>query len=210
MSSFNDKLKEYYEKLRVHPELVQAINNKKENTARAKLVIFSPSNEAELLVADKVTTFFIDSISLFDQIYDIEVPNFEDVKLLDYYVALIKAFKSGDSSEVVRVKEEVSNIPPEEAGELLFDSFLVLSKGPNEFIDYIQKKSEIEDFEEFISYYEIANGIISSINMSGDIDDVLNEPTSIDTLSRTIDSFHSKYEKAFSKKRTDQKRIVDK
>ena len=207
MGSIDEQLEEYYKNLNNNPELIDEINN----IARARKVVFSPSNDAELLVANKITTFFLDFIDIHKKITEIETPKCEDIKLVDYYVDLILALKSGNTSEIDRVKGEISNTTPEEKGELLFDTLLVLFKGPYELLEYLQGKSKIEDFGEFFSYYRIAKGIIDGlISFGDDIDSLLAKPEELDILSRTIGSFHSKYESTISKKRSDQKGISDK
>ncbi len=210
MGSIDEQLEEYYDNLKKYPELIGGTNNYN-NIARAREVVFSPSNAAESLVANKITTFFLDFIDIHKKITEIEIPKCEDIKLMDYYVDLISALKSGNTSEINRVKVEISNITPEEKGELLFDTLLVLFKGPYELLEYLQGKSKIEDFGEFFSYYRIAKGIIDGlISFGDDIDSLLAKPEKIDILSRTIGSFHSKYERTISKKRSNQKGISDK
>ena len=89
MGSIDEQLEEYYKNLNNNPELIDEINN----IARARKVVFSPSNDAELLVANKITTFFLDFIDIHKKITEIETPKCEDIKLVDYYVDLILALK---------------------------------------------------------------------------------------------------------------------
>lgn len=165
MGSIDEQLEEYYDNLKKYPELIGGTNNYN-NIARARKVVFSPSNAAELLVANKITTFFLDFIDIHKKITEIEIPKCEDIKLMDYYVDLISALKNGNTSEINRVKGELSNTT-------------------NDIIDGL-------------------------IFFNDDIDSLLAKPEEIEILSRTIGSFHSKYEGTISKKRSDQKRISDK
>lgn len=87
MGSFDKLLEEYYKNLNNNPELIDEINN----TARAREVVFSPSNDAELLVANKITTLFLDFVDIHKKITEIEIPKCKDIKLMDYYVDLISA-----------------------------------------------------------------------------------------------------------------------
>ncbi|MBR4262350.1 MAG: hypothetical protein IKQ35_03190 [Bacilli bacterium] len=210
MKSFDERLREYNRKLASNPDLVDGINNHKNNSPRAKEVIFSPATETELLLADKVTTLFLEVIDLNDRIHMLEIPKFEDVEYFSYLTDLTVALKEGRRDEIERIKDTFSNMTPEQFGEMFFDSLLLLLDNPFHTLERIQEKTGITDEEEFQGYRNLADKIINNIgDLGSDIDKVLENPEAIDNVSRVVDSFDARYKATISKKRSRQKTIYD-
>lgn len=210
MKSFEERLKEYNKKLASNPDLVDGINNHKNNSARTKEVIFSPATETELLLADKITTLFLEIIDLNSKIHLLEAPKFEDVEYYSYLADLTVALKEGRRDEIERIKGTFSSMTPEQFGEMFFDSILLLLDEPFVTIARVQEKTGITDEEEFQGYRNLAEKIINNVgDLGSDIDKVLENPEAIDTITRVVDSFDAKYKATISKKRSRQKTIYD-
>ena len=209
MSSFEEKLQAYYKKIRSNPNLVEGINNYKSNSKRALQVLFLPSDESELLLADSVTTLLADCIEI-HSCCEITIPALEDVRIASFYVDLIKAFRSGNVDEIDRVKSEINGLSPEESGEMLLDSMVVLLRNPKSFMIYIQDQSGITDYEGFMDYYRIADSAMSGFGLlSVNFEEVLVSPELLDKTSRLIGSFDARFKHIKSKEKEPQKEIFD-
>jgi hypothetical protein len=109
MSTFEEKLKEYYERLANNPQIVQGFNNRGDNSKRAREVFLSPKDYSELIFADSVLTFFIDSTDIFYRSLELKKPDYENMKIVNYYASLINAFRSGNPDEIDRGWEKWYN-----------------------------------------------------------------------------------------------------
>ena len=208
MSTFEENLEKYYEKLRNNPEYVQVLFKKK-NSPKGYQIIFGPRTPEELFVADNISSLFIEVLDMNKKIYGLSIPEFEEVEYYSYLVDLMKAMKENNNDEITRINLTINSLSPEENADLFFDSTLVLLDDPYGVSDKVQELTGLTD-DEFDYYFEEARSMINTfgifdVNLAEKIDDL----STLEKISSFSCRFDSRYQSMFNKIQTNQKQKTD-
>ena len=112
MKSFEERKKEYLERLQSNEELAAKIfkdYNKTEERKKRLALIFTPRNERELDLAEIMYSLLDDSYTLRDDIEnkEIKIIPLEENEGFKVYVSVIKALYNGDNETALRLAESI-------------------------------------------------------------------------------------------------------
>lgn len=183
MKDFNERKKEYLNKLRENPSILDKFTDKitvdKGETLVLMEMLLNPNNDEELKIADMIVTLFIDIFDLKERSLagDVKKIPLEENAGINYYVDIINKLKS---------KKEINpleTINPENTAEIIYGFITSIFSNLNETICYIAEKVgfNLEDkiesklFELYIdkakSLFKESNRFASPINEKVDIED---------------------------------------
>lgn len=216
MQDFLSRKQKYFEKLYENPEVVEAIINDERNKEKKELnVIFNPSTENELSLANSIITLFIDINKMATaDLNDIDKPDYYNNFFLMYMNDIISALKEKNLLKIEEIGNELKNYEsPEKTAVLVYDMMRAFMYDVEDLLSYLAERNEFDWYdssqsEQFTIYFQQANAILNSfINSPMDTQEVDFENNQIieyfQTFSKTFDQL---YKKDFLKTKKLQKR----
>ncbi len=137
MDDFIRRKKEYLQKLKDNPQVLNKITVNKGDPQKMMMMVLDPKNEEELRIVDSLITFFIDILDLLHRaaMKEVkEIPLEENVGI-SYYIEVINALK--DEKEV----RTVDKLTPEEGAKILYAFLAGMINDSDATIIYIAEKT---------------------------------------------------------------------
>jgi hypothetical protein len=209
MEDFNTRKRNYLERLRNNPRLVEGIMNKKDtNSPEAMLAVFDPRTEEEVIFAEGITTILDDAIKMFMDYGEIEIEDYNQEVIYTLFKRVIMALKERDEEELNNIQEELSKFSsPEMLGELSFGIIKVFALNAYDAFEKLSIDCGFGDdnlaFDQFTPYFNIANAKINQMMPTTNLDktpDFKNKEL-ISFVKRYTDRFHELYLETFEKKK---------
>lgn len=209
MQDFITRKKEYLERLKDNPRLVESIMNKKDtNSKDAMLAVFDPKTEEELEFAINITRMLADSISMIFDYGEIEIKDYKEEPVYNLFKRAIIALKNNKDEELKTIKEELSLVAsPEKLGELAYNLIKVFVLNYTEAFEnlYSDCGFDINDdisAIQFKVYFEQANNLINSMMPNIEFKNKLdfNNKEAMDYVRNYTNRFHELFEQDFEKK----------
>ena len=206
MEDFNNRKKQYLEKLRNNTMLVEAIMNKRDtNSPEVMRIVFDPQTENELTLDTSITTLFADIINMNFSEGNTTIEDFSQEPIISLFKNVILALKSNDEKALNTIKESLTNnLTPEKIGKLLYDLIMTFVLNQSEALDYLAEQCGFDTFDylssnQFMIYFQQANAKINEmtpqINFAEKID--VNNQELLEYIKGIVTSFHESYQRDF-------------
>ena len=206
MEDFNERKKEYFERLVENPRYIHSLLKNSEDSTRTLEIILDPKTENELSVAESLCTMFDDILYLMNNFYELKPNDLSSVEFVNLYSEMIIALKNDDKERVSELREIVkTRLKPEFIGKLMFQFFRESIYDVDALYECFCLKCGFDmtdslSFSQFQLYFnktnEVFNSMTDEINGNKISTDVTDEMASL--IARYVSGFHDEFQKSFN------------
>lgn len=199
--NFNELKKEYLEKLK---ENVDIFNTVIFNSGNILKIVFDPSTEEEIKLANLILNFINDIKVMSENACNLNI-NEEYIKnslIVNLYINCINALKNNDNERINEIKDDLNQINSDEAAMIIFDICTIFFNNYDDVLTIISRNSGF-DIDQYITYVAFMNymNLATEITNSRNIMDIdkLNEKNK-KFLMETLINLHTIVEEKINKK----------